>query len=139
MDTAKHAARLFPLRPALVLVACSLGVLVAQVDTSVVTLAVKRIGADLGSTVSEMQWMIDSYNLVYAALLLTGGALGDLYGQRRVFGCGIALFAIGLTMAVVMRAAATNVQAGIVPNSGHWVMEENPSATIALVIAFLTK
>ena len=62
MDTAKHAARLFPLRPALVLVACSLGVLVAQVDTSVVTLAVKRIGADLGSTVSEMQWMIDSYN-----------------------------------------------------------------------------
>jgi len=95
MDTAKHAARLFPLRPALVLVACSLGVLVAQIDTSVVTLAVKRIGADLGSTVSEMQWMIDSYNLVYAALLLTGGALGDLYGQRRVFGCGIALFAIG--------------------------------------------
>jgi pimeloyl-ACP methyl ester carboxylesterase len=45
----------------------------------------------------------------------------------------------GLTMAVVMRAAATNVQAGIVPNSGHWVMEENPSATIALVTAFLAK
>src|ERR1051325_11661189 len=55
MDTAKHAARLFPLRPALVLVACSLGVLVAQIDASDVTLAVKRIGADLGSPVSEMQ------------------------------------------------------------------------------------
>jgi pimeloyl-ACP methyl ester carboxylesterase len=45
----------------------------------------------------------------------------------------------GPTMAVVMRAAATNVQEAIVPNSGHWVMEENPGATIALVTAFLAK
>jgi pimeloyl-ACP methyl ester carboxylesterase len=45
----------------------------------------------------------------------------------------------GPTMAVVMRAAATNVQEGIVPNSGHWVMEENPGATIALVMGFLEK
>ena len=45
----------------------------------------------------------------------------------------------GPTMAVVMRAAATNVQEAIVPNSGHWVMEENPAATIALVTAFLGK
>jgi pimeloyl-ACP methyl ester carboxylesterase len=45
----------------------------------------------------------------------------------------------GPTMAVVMRAAATNVQEAIVPNSGHWVMEENPAATIALVTAFLAK
>jgi pimeloyl-ACP methyl ester carboxylesterase len=45
----------------------------------------------------------------------------------------------GPTMAVVMRAAATNVQEGIVPNSGHWVMEENPGATIRLVTDFLAK
>ena len=45
----------------------------------------------------------------------------------------------GPTMAVVMRAAATNVQEAIVPNSGHWVVEENPGATIALVTAFLAK
>ena len=45
----------------------------------------------------------------------------------------------GPTMAVVMRATATNVQETIVPNSGHWVMEENPAATIALVTAFLAK
>jgi pimeloyl-ACP methyl ester carboxylesterase len=43
----------------------------------------------------------------------------------------------GPTMAVVMRAAATDVKEGIVPNSGHWVMEENPEATIALVTDFL--
>ena len=45
----------------------------------------------------------------------------------------------GPTMAVVMRAAATNVQEAIAPNSGHWVMEENPGATIALVTAFFAK
>jgi pimeloyl-ACP methyl ester carboxylesterase len=45
----------------------------------------------------------------------------------------------GPTMAVVMRAAAMNVQEAIVPNSGHWVMEENPAATIVLVTAFLGK
>ena len=45
----------------------------------------------------------------------------------------------GPMMAVVMRAAATNVEEGIVPHSGHWVMEENPAATIALVTSFLAK
>jgi pimeloyl-ACP methyl ester carboxylesterase len=45
----------------------------------------------------------------------------------------------GDTMAVVMRAAATNVQAGQVPDSGHWIMEENPKAAVALVRAFLDK
>ena len=44
----------------------------------------------------------------------------------------------GPTMAVVMRAAGTNVT-GVVPNSGHWVMEENPSATIKLVADFLAQ
>src|SRR5689334_18688685 len=82
-------------RPTLVLLAASLGVLIAQIDTSVVNLAVKPIAAELGSSVSAMQWMIDAYNLVYAALLLTAGALGDLYGRRRVFVTGIALFAAG--------------------------------------------
>jgi pimeloyl-ACP methyl ester carboxylesterase len=43
----------------------------------------------------------------------------------------------GLTMAEVMRSAATNVTPGVVPDSGHWIMEENPKATIALVRAFL--
>jgi len=45
----------------------------------------------------------------------------------------------GVTMAEVMKAAATNVQGEVVPDSGHWIMEENPKATIALVRAFLDK
>jgi pimeloyl-ACP methyl ester carboxylesterase len=43
----------------------------------------------------------------------------------------------GLTMAAVMEFAASNVKAGVVPESGHWIMEENPAATTAAVRAFL--
>lgn len=72
-----------------------LGVFVAQLDSSVVNLAVKRIGSDLDPRVNALQWVVDSYNLAYASLLLTGGALGDLYGRTRIFICGIALIVIG--------------------------------------------
>ena len=43
----------------------------------------------------------------------------------------------GLTMAVVMRAGAENVTEGVIPGSGHWIMEENPAATVTAVRAFL--
>src|SRR5215475_13806835 len=78
-----------------VLLTMCLGVLVAQIDTSVVTLAIKQIGADLGAGIKELQWVVDAYNVVYASVLLTGGTLGDLYGRRRIFVWGIALFAAG--------------------------------------------
>ncbi|MBW8724903.1 MAG: MFS transporter [Inquilinus limosus] len=82
-------------RPGLVLLAMCLGVLVAQIDTSVVNLGAHAIGAALGLGVSALQWVLDVYNLVYATLLLTGGLLGDLFGRRRIFVAGVAMFALG--------------------------------------------
>jgi len=84
-------------RPAsgLILLTMSLGVLIAQIDTSVVNLAVKPIGTDLKASVTELQWIVDVYNFVYASLLLTAGTLADLYGRRRIFALGIALFTLG--------------------------------------------
>src|SRR6516164_2872914 len=84
-------------RPAssLVLLTMSLGVLIAQIDTSVVNLAVKPIGTDLKASVTELQWIVDVYNFIYASLLLTAGTLADLYGRRCIFGIGIALFTLG--------------------------------------------
>jgi len=106
------------LRPRLVLIATSLGVLFAQIDTSVVNLAVKSIGADLHAGVSEMQWVIDSYNLVYASLLLTAGTLGDLYGRRRIFVLGIILFIIGTLICALAPNAATLIGGRIVSGVG---------------------
>jgi MFS family permease len=78
-----------------VLVAMCLAVLMAQLDTSVVNLAAKSIGADFHSGTATLQWVIDAYNLLYASMLLTAGALGDLYGRRRVFIVGIGVFTLG--------------------------------------------
>jgi DHA2 family methylenomycin A resistance protein-like MFS transporter len=69
-------------------------VLIAQVDTSVVNLAVHPIGAYFKAGVGSLQWVVDSYNLFYAILLLTGGLLADLYGRRRVFMTGAAVFTL---------------------------------------------
>lgn len=92
-------------RPRLVLLATSLGVLLAQVDTSVVNLALKSIAGDLHAGVSQMQWVIDAYNLAYASLLLTGGTLGDIYGRRRLFALGIVLFSAGTLVCALAPSA----------------------------------
>jgi hypothetical protein len=75
-----------------VLITTCLGVFLAQLDTSVVNLALKHIGAELGSSITQLQWVVDGYNLAYAAFLLTGGTLGDIFGRRRLFMIGVALF-----------------------------------------------
>src|SRR5215475_3972407 len=76
----------------LTLATLCIGVLIAQVDTSVVNLAVQPIGSDLQADVGALQWVVDSYNLVYAVLLLSGGLLADLYGRRLTFMAGAAVF-----------------------------------------------
>jgi MFS transporter, DHA2 family, methylenomycin A resistance protein len=54
-----------------------------------------HIGAELGSSITQLQWVVDGYNLAYAAFLLTGGTLGDIFGRRRLFMIGVALFTAG--------------------------------------------
>jgi MFS family permease len=65
-----------------------IAVLIAQVDTSVVNLAVRPIGSYFHADVGALQWVVDAYNLSYAVLLLSGGLLADLYGRRRIFKAG---------------------------------------------------
>src|SRR5690242_13270857 len=79
----------------LILASMCLGVLLAQLDSMVVNLALKHIGAELHSGVSGLQWVLDAYNLTYASLLLTGGTLGDLFGRRRIFAAGAAAIILG--------------------------------------------
>mgnify|MGYP001030764402 CR=1 FL=1 len=94
-----------PARRWLTLTTLCLAVLVAQIDTAVVNLATRPIGAYFSASVTALQWVIDSYNLVYAVLLLTGGLLADLYGRRRIFMIGAAIF----TAASLLCALASSV------------------------------
>jgi EmrB/QacA subfamily drug resistance transporter len=82
-----------PDRRGSILLTLCLGVLVAQVDTSVVNLAMHPIGTAFHASVGALQWVLDGYNLTYAALLLSGGLLADLYGRRLAFQAGAGFLA----------------------------------------------
>jgi EmrB/QacA subfamily drug resistance transporter len=77
-----------------VLVATILGSSMAFVDGTVVNVALPVFQTELNATVTDVQWIVESYALLLAALLLAGGALGDRFGRRRVFAIGIGLFAL---------------------------------------------
>jgi EmrB/QacA subfamily drug resistance transporter len=75
-----------------VLVAMVFGLFMPMLDNLVVNVALPTIQRQLGAGVSELQWIIDAYTLTFASFMLTGGALGDLYGRKRFFMAGLALF-----------------------------------------------
>jgi DHA2 family methylenomycin A resistance protein-like MFS transporter len=76
----------------LTLVAMSLGFAVVQLDVSVVNVAVRPIGADLGGGINGLQWIVSAYTIAFAAFILSAGALGDRIGAKRLFVAGFALF-----------------------------------------------
>ncbi|KUY88559.1 MFS transporter [Burkholderia territorii] len=92
-ELAARAGRIARQRSVTLLTLC-LAVLVAQVDTAVVNLATRAIGGYFHAGVGALQWVVDSYNLTYAVLLLTGGLLADLHGRRRIFMAGTAVFTV---------------------------------------------
>lgn len=87
-----------------VLIAAILASSMGFIDGSVISIATPAIRADLGATLADAQWVSNSYMLFLASLLLIGGAAGDRFGLRRVFGLGIILF-VGASMVC---AAAPN-------------------------------
>ena len=75
------------------LAAVLLGYFVVMLDTTIVNVALPRIGADLDAQVAELQWVADAYTIVFAALLLGAGSACDRMGARRVYVAGLLLFA----------------------------------------------
>jgi EmrB/QacA subfamily drug resistance transporter len=76
-----------------VLAVTILGSSIAYIDESVVNVALPAIEADLATSVAVIQWLVNAYTLCLSAFVLTGGAAGDLFGRRRIFVVGIAIFA----------------------------------------------
>lgn len=77
-----------------ILAATIIGSSIAFIDGTVVNVALPAIQMDLNASVSHMQWVVEAYGLFLASLILVGGSMGDLFGRRRIYGLGIALFAI---------------------------------------------
>jgi DHA2 family methylenomycin A resistance protein-like MFS transporter len=115
-----------PRAVSLTLAAMSLGFGIVQLDVTIVNTALGSIGASLGGGVPELQWIVSTYTIAFAALILTAGALGDRLGAKRTFMAGFAIFtgaslACALAPSVLTLIAARALQgvgaAILVPNS----------------------
>jgi EmrB/QacA subfamily drug resistance transporter len=78
----------------LTLVATILGSGIALLDATVVNVALPAIEDDLGGGLAGQQWVVNAYLLTLGSLILVGGSLGDLYGERRIFALGVGLFGV---------------------------------------------
>jgi EmrB/QacA subfamily drug resistance transporter len=90
-----------------VLAVMSLGTLIVFLDLTVVNTALPAISFDLGASTSQLQWVVDSYVLVLAGLLMLAGSIGDRFGRKRWMTVGLVLFGAGS----VVGALATGIEA----------------------------
>jgi EmrB/QacA subfamily drug resistance transporter len=121
-----------------------LGTFMAFVDATIVNIAVPDIGHDFGSRLSSVSWVLNAYNIVFAAFLVGGGQLADLLGRRRVFVFSLALFTLASALCAASPSlgflvAARTVQAAgaamLVPSSLAIVLEASPEGERTHAIA----
>ncbi|HXD41061.1 MAG TPA: MFS transporter [Ramlibacter sp.] len=113
------------------LVAAVLGSSMAFLDGTVVNVALPAIQHDLQAAASQAQWVIESYALFLAALLLVGGALGDRFGRRRVFMVGVALFTVAAAGCAFAGSAAQLIAARAVQGIGAALLVPGSLALIS--------
>jgi EmrB/QacA subfamily drug resistance transporter len=112
------------------LLAVCLGTFMLLVDVTIVTVALPDMAVDLRTSFSALEWVVDIYALILAALLLAMGALGDLYGRRRLYLGGLALFALASLGSGLARSTAELIAARGVQGIGGAAMY---ATTIALL------
>ncbi|MFF4031542.1 MFS transporter [Streptomyces sviceus] len=116
--------------PAFALSAALLGFFVITLDASVVNVALPDIRGDLGGDMSGLQWVMDGYTLMFAALLLSAGSLSDRAGARRAFGIGLAVFVASSTACGLAPDLVTLVIARMVQGLGAATMTPSSLALI---------
>ncbi len=77
------------------LIVLSSALMIIIIDTTVLNVSIRNMLTDLNTNVTNIQWVISAYSLTLAALTVTGGRLGDLFGRKKMFALGAVLFGIG--------------------------------------------
>jgi EmrB/QacA subfamily drug resistance transporter len=101
-----------------VLAATVLGSGIAFLDSTVVNVALPRIGEDLNTGVGGLQWVINGYLLAVSSLILLGGSLGDRFGRKLIFQVGVVVFAVGSVLCAVSPTIWLLVAARVVQGIG---------------------
>jgi EmrB/QacA subfamily drug resistance transporter len=110
-----------------------LGAFLAVLDTTIVNIAVPSIMSGLGSGLDQVLWVLNGYMLVYAALLITGGRLGDLYGPRRLLVLGIVVFTGASLACAISQSIAQLIVARVVQGIGGALLTPQTLAFIPVI------
>ncbi|WP_042423561.1 MFS transporter [Streptacidiphilus anmyonensis] len=113
------------------LAAICLGAFMLLVDVSIVNVALPKMSADLNSSFTSLQWVVDIYALTLAALLMVCGSFGDRLGHRRLYLAGLVVFAAASLVCALAPDAATLITARAVQGVGGAAMMTSTTALIA--------
>ena len=97
-----------------VLAATCLSTLVVNMNTSAVSILLPAISDDTGTAVETLQWAVTGYSLVGAAVIITSGSLGDVFGRKRVFQCGLLLFVASCVLIALANTGALVIAGRVV-------------------------
>jgi EmrB/QacA subfamily drug resistance transporter len=116
------------------LAAVAFGLFMIMLDNTVVNVALPSIERDLHVSISSLEWVVTAYALTFAALLITGGKLGDLFGRRRIFIVGIAIFTLSSLACGLAPSAGFLIGARAVQGVGAALM--NPASLSIITATF---
>src|SRR5437588_3734179 len=112
--------------------AVAFGLFMIMLDNTVVNVALPTMQKDLHVSTPRLEWIVVAYALTFAALLITGGKLGDLYGRRRMFVVGLVIFTLSSLACGLANTAGLLIGARAVQGVGAALM--NP-ATLSIITA----
>jgi len=119
----------------LILLVLCVSLLVIVVDNSILNVAIPTLVRDLDASNSQLQWIVDSYTLVFAGLLLTAGSLGDRFGRRGALQFGMAVFGLGsIASAMVDTPNQLILTRGLMGIGGAFIMP----ATLSIITNVFT-
>ena len=104
--------------PVWVLIVASVASLMVALDALVVTTALPTIRVHLGASIEQLEWTVNAYTLSFAVLLMTGAALGDRFGRRRLFAAGLGLFSLASAACALAPSVGALIAARAVQGAG---------------------
>lgn len=116
-----------------ILAALCLSALVIAFDLTIVNVALPALVRAFAATASQLQWIVDTYTLAFAGLLLTTGSLGDRYGRKRALLAGLALFGVGSALAATADSAAHLILIRGLMGAGAALIMPSTLAIVAVV------
>jgi EmrB/QacA subfamily drug resistance transporter len=111
-----------------------LGAFLVVLDTTIVNIAIPSIMTGLHSSLDQVLWVLNAYTLVYAALLITGGRLGDLYGPRRLLIVGIGVFGAASVACALAPSTGILIGARVLQGVGGALMTPQTLAMIPVIM-----